>query len=291
MEDNLNKKINEKELNSFITFFLVLVSIGSIIKSITSGISNSLWLDEGSEYVAFIPTIITIINAFLIIYFIVLKKDIVGVWLFFAMLAVQFTVFVYNGTSPEYAFIFVLTRAAFLSLILLFRKNGEFAWKTLMRNETSVEKDPTQESDSNKFTSTEFNNQYSGSILDTYRESKAPIKKDETLNIDLSNETSVELNNQELNPTSETLKRNRTSEKREVNQITELLKKDLDKILKLVLILFLIWIGYCAYNFSKNGRYANSKDIYGIPRILDTRTGNVYIWNEYDGEIAKDISK
>lgn len=58
------------------------------------------------------------------------------------------------------------------------------------------------------------------------------------------------------------------------------MKKDLDKILKLVLILFLVWIGYCTYNFSNNGRYKSVTA--GL--ILDTRTGTSY---RIDGKWTK----
>lgn len=140
MENNLNNEIKEKELNSFLTTLLVIVSIGSIIQSITTAASNAIWLDKGSLYLVFIPIIATIINAFFIIHFIVLKKDIIGVWLFFGMLFIQFVLFTsIGGKTFEYAFIFAFTRAIFFSLILLLRKDGEFAWETLMGNKTSIE--------------------------------------------------------------------------------------------------------------------------------------------------------
>ena len=132
----MENEIKKKELNSLLIGFLILSSICSIVHSITTGVSNLMWFDKGSEYLAFIPTFFTIINAFIIIYFIVLKRNIAGVWIFFGMLFLQFLSFIYmDGKSLDYAFLFVITRVVMLSLVLLLREDGESAWKTLLRKE------------------------------------------------------------------------------------------------------------------------------------------------------------
>lgn len=47
--------------------FLILTSIVSIVHSITIAITNLILFYNGSEYLAFIPTFLTIINAYIII--------------------------------------------------------------------------------------------------------------------------------------------------------------------------------------------------------------------------------
>ena len=49
------------------------------------------------------------------------------------------------------------------------------------------------------------------------------------------------------------------------------MNKDLDSIFKIFLMLFFIWIGFCAYKLSQNGRYQLEK-----PVVIDTHTGIVY---------------
>tara|TARA_R110002096_G_scaffold421482_2_gene627221 strand:- start:671 stop:892 length:222 start_codon:yes stop_codon:yes gene_type:complete len=46
---------------------------------------------------------------------------------------------------------------------------------------------------------------------------------------------------------------------------------NLDNALKIAKILFLAWIGFCAYEYSQNGRYYD-----GDVSVLDTRTGVHY---------------
>jgi hypothetical protein len=60
------------------------------------------------------------------------------------------------------------------------------------------------------------------------------------------------------------------------------MKNIMEAIFRIFLMIFLIWIGFCAYNLSQNGRY----QIYGSSyRILDTHTGNMYVTDRNDNII------
>lgn len=163
MEKSFSGKIKEKELNQFIIIFLVLTTIASVFKSIGDEISHLEVLDRGSEYLAYILIMGTIINAFAVIYFIVYKKHIVGVRWFFGLLIIELYILnVYYGESIQVVFISATTKAILLSLILLLRRNGESAWKTLMRDDGESPykifmRNENQTTDSNKLDDEEFN--------------------------------------------------------------------------------------------------------------------------------------
>lgn len=128
-----------KELNQFLIIYLVFTSIGSVTKSISDGLGFLRLLEQGSEYLAYILIVATVINAFVIIYFIVYKKDILGVWLFYGLIFIEFVLLLsLYGEVTHMAFIWAISRAVLFSLILFLRRNGESAWKTLNRKETQV---------------------------------------------------------------------------------------------------------------------------------------------------------
>lgn len=142
MEDKLNSRLelNQGELNQFVSIYLVLTSIGSVINSIASGIGRLRILESGSEYLAYILILGTVINAFVVIYFIVYKKDIIGVWLFFGLLFIELIMLLsLYGESSLKAIIWAVSRVVVLSLVLLLRKNGESAWKTLSRRVNKID--------------------------------------------------------------------------------------------------------------------------------------------------------
>lgn len=141
MENKLNTgfKSNQGELNQFVIIYLVLTSIASVINSISTGITQLRILEPGSEYLAYILIFGTVINAFVVIYFIVYKKDIIGVWLFFGLLLVELIILIsLHGESVQKAIIWAVSRVVVLSLVLLLRKNGESAWKLLSRRENQI---------------------------------------------------------------------------------------------------------------------------------------------------------
>lgn len=152
MENNLNTQIKKKELNGLLTLLLGIIAIVSVVKSITSTLSILKVIEESSKYLAFIPLIGTIINAFIIFYFILYKKTIVGVWLFFGMCLLSFIVSIsIDEKNFGSAIGFLLGQIVFFSLLLLIRQDGESAWKTLNRKDTSTKTKEYQITNSNEF--------------------------------------------------------------------------------------------------------------------------------------------
>ena len=53
------------------------------------------------------------------------------------------------------------------------------------------------------------------------------------------------------------------------------MKTTKDNYFKIIITLFLIWMGFCAYQFSQNGRYEqNEAPRFNPNGFFDTRTGN-----------------
>lgn len=139
MKHQYKNEIRKKELNRFLVFLFIFSSIYSINISIANGLKIYKFLDEGLKYIAYLPVTATSINVFVALYFILHKKTIVGVWLFFGLqfiyvLLSTFITPINNYAQPLYLEISI-SKVAFVSLILLLRKNGESAWKTLSRKE------------------------------------------------------------------------------------------------------------------------------------------------------------
>ena len=51
------------------------------------------------------------------------------------------------------------------------------------------------------------------------------------------------------------------------------MNKNIDNFFKFCVIIFLIWIGYCAFQFSKNGRYQTTSN---VQVSIDTHTGDLH---------------
>lgn len=49
--------------------------------------------------------------------------------------------------------------------------------------------------------------------------------------------------------------------------------KNIDNIFKICIIIFLVWIGYCAFQLSKNGRYQTTSSA-GVS--IDSQTGDLH---------------
>lgn len=139
MKNRFKNEIRKKELNKFLIFLFIFGSIYGINISIANGLKINKFLEEGLQYIAYLPVIATSVNVFVALYFILYKKSIVGVWLFFALqfiyvLLSTFITPINNYAQPLYLGVSI-SKIAFVSLILLLRKNGESAWKTLMRKD------------------------------------------------------------------------------------------------------------------------------------------------------------
>ena len=63
------------------------------------------------------------------------------------------------------------------------------------------------------------------------------------------------------------------------------MKNITDNNFRIFLVIFMIWIAFCAFNFSKNGRYQSTSEA-GYP-IIDTHTGDLYYFKGGEKKIIK----
>ncbi|MEQ3499542.1 hypothetical protein ABMY20_07255 [Tenacibaculum sp. SSH1-16] len=56
----------------------------------------------------------------------------------------------------------------------------------------------------------------------------------------------------------------------------------IDRIRQVFYFLFMIWVGYCVYNFSQSGRYQKEK---GSHIIIDTQTGKLFKYDRIDEKL------
>lgn len=159
MENSFKNEIKKKELNSFIIALFIIGSLYGFNKSLANVIELYRLLHEGVRYISYIPIIGTSINVFIALYFIVYKKSIVGVWFFFSLQIIYAMLFTFISPVNNYAHPYIwglsFSKIIFVSLILLLRKNGETAWKTLSGNNKNSVRINNKIVESNEFNNKE----------------------------------------------------------------------------------------------------------------------------------------
>ena len=137
MKHQNKNEIKEKELNSIVIVVLTITALLSLTQSITASLQIYDILPYTQKYIAYLSPIGTAVNVFGIFYFILHKKSIVGVWIFYSihiigiiLLLTPFSNYVMPNHIP-----ITIGKMFWFSLVLLLRKNGESGWKTLSRKE------------------------------------------------------------------------------------------------------------------------------------------------------------
>lgn len=137
MKQQYRNEIKEKELNSFVIIILAITAFSSLFQSVANSLQIYRILPHTQKYIAYLSPIGTAINMFGIFYFIIHKKSIIGVWIFYSihitgilLLLTPFSNYAIPNLIP-----ITIGKMFWFSVLLLLRKNGEPAWKTLSRKE------------------------------------------------------------------------------------------------------------------------------------------------------------
>lgn len=129
----------EKENNEFSCLLVAIISIGSVI-SVFRAFAFSLTTQThlGNIFTSWFPFIGTVLNVFFLIYLVLNKKNILGVWFFYIMCGLTFIISsTVNGFNPNEPLLQFFIKAATLSLLLFLRNNGKSAWALLLEKSNS----------------------------------------------------------------------------------------------------------------------------------------------------------
>ena len=156
MKHQYENVVIEKELNSIAVIILTITALSSLFHSIGNSLQIYDILPHTQKYIAYLSPIGTAVNVFGIFYFILHKKSIAGVWIFYSihiigilLILTPFNIYAMPNLIP-----ITMGKMIWFSLVLLLRKNGESAWITLKRKENYLVRINNEFVESN-----EFNNQ------------------------------------------------------------------------------------------------------------------------------------
>lgn len=140
MKHQYKNEIKEKELNSIVVVILTITALSSLFHSIGKSLQIYNILPHTQKYIAYLSPIGTAVNVIGIFYFILHKKSIAGVWIFYSihiigilLLLTPFKNYVMPNLIP-----ITIGKMFCFSLLLLIKKNGVSAWKTLSSKNNEV---------------------------------------------------------------------------------------------------------------------------------------------------------
>ncbi len=129
-----SEKAGSKEYNKVLEWIIIILMGLSCINLFTQAIGNVLMEDYLALCLQFFGGVINF-YAFYLIY----KRKIVGVYLFFIMMVLQIPVNYCFGYIDSTIIISAIVRIVFVSLLLLISRKGETAWKLLWNNQNGDE--------------------------------------------------------------------------------------------------------------------------------------------------------
>lgn len=140
MKHQYRNEVKEKELNSIVIIILTITVFTSLFHSIANSIEIYDILPHTQKYIAYLSPIGTTVNMFSIFYFIIHKKSIVGVWVFYSIhiIGVLLLLTPFNNYAMPNLIPITIGKMFWFSVVLLLRKNGESGWKTLIRKEKYI---------------------------------------------------------------------------------------------------------------------------------------------------------
>ena len=141
----------EKENNELSGLLVAIISIASVISVFRVFMySLTMQIHLGNIFISWFPFVGTVLNVFFLIYFVLNKKNILGVWLFYVMCGLTFIISAtVDGFNPNATLMQVLIKAATLSLLLFLKNKGKSAWKFLLENSNNGNVLDTDESELN----------------------------------------------------------------------------------------------------------------------------------------------
>lgn len=129
----MNKTSDQQEFNFLTSIIFIISAIGSIIKSLTTLLSNIKHIPD--SIVIWVPFIGTLINAYAVLYLILSKRRILGAYIFVGMGLLSIILsFIVPDVDPVSMIIANSIQIVSFSLILLLPKNKKTGWRLLIEN-------------------------------------------------------------------------------------------------------------------------------------------------------------
>lgn len=186
----MNKTSDQQEFNFLTSIIFIISAIGSIIKSLTTLLSNIKHIPD--SIVIWVPFIGTLINAYAVLYLILSKRRILGAYIFVGMGLLSIILsFIVPDVDPVSMIIANSIQIVSFSLILLLPKNKKTGWRLLIENSGIKSFVAAKSTDRNKHLSKSTHNPIhrevdNQSTVETAKKSK-PTNTDSKIRINKNN--------------------------------------------------------------------------------------------------------